>query len=401
MDESRAKSVQTGVFAAMIPIFFCFFSMGFVDLCGLGSNLLKHDLNLSHSQANLFVSLTFLWFAVFSVPVSLLMNKIGRKNTVIVSMIITCVAMAAPMFTDSYVGMLIAFSLIGIGNVFLQTSLNPLVSNVVDPRHLASTLTFGQFVKAFVSILGPYVAIWCASGIIPNMGLGWRAMFPVYGIVGVIATILIARVSIHEEKADKVSGFGEVIRLLGDGFVFCCFIAIICHVGIDVGTNATAPRFLEEVWPGQQIDAYNFAITVYFIARTTSCLLGAGLLRVVQAKLFFLCGVLLVGAGLVLLVSAPSKMMVYLSVILIALGNSNLFSVAFSQALNRRPKEGNEVAGLMIMGVCGGAIIPQMMGFAADMTGGQVGAVAILGCACLFLLCYTAMIKSLNTGSEA
>lgn len=396
MDDAQAKTVQTSIMAAMIPIFFCFFSMGFVDLCGLGSNLLKKELSLSDSQANLFVTLTFLWFFIFSVPVGLLMNKIGRKNTVIVSMVITCIAMAAPMFTDSYVGMLIAFSLIGIGNVFLQTSLNPLVSNVISPQHLASTLTFGQFVKAFVAIMGPFVAAWCVSGIIPNFGLGWRMMFPVYGIIGVISTILIARVQIHEVPSDKVTGFGEAIRLLGDGFVLCCFLAIVCHVGIDVGTNATAPRFLEEVWPGQPQEAYTFAISVYFIARTTSCLLGAGLLRVMSPKLFFLCGVILVGAGLILLAAAPSKMMVYISVSLIALGNSNLFSVAFAQALNRRPNEGNEVSGLMIMGVFGGAIIPQAMGIASDLSNSQIGAVCVLVAACIFLLCYTFMIKPVN-----
>lgn len=396
MTDEQAKGVQTSILAAMIPIFFCFFSMGFVDLCGLGSNLLKKDLGLSNSQANLFVTLTFLWFFVFSVPAGLLMNRIGRKNTVIVSMIITCVAMAAPIFTDSYVGMLVAFSLIGIGNVFLQASLNPLVANVVSPAHLASTLTFGQFIKAFVMILAPTVSGLCIAGAIPNFGLGWRAMFPLYGLVGVLATILIARVHIREEKADKATGFIEAIRLLGDGFVVCCFLAIVCHVGIDVGTNATAPRFLEEVWPGQAQDAYNFAITVYFLARTTSCLLGAGLLRVMPAKLFFLCGVILVGCGLILLWSAPSKMMVYVAVSLIALGNSNLFSVAFSQALNRRPGEQNEVSGLMIMGVFGGAIIPQAMGIASDVVGGQAGAIIVLFCACIFLLCYTFMIRSLN-----
>lgn len=396
MNETRTGTAQTSVMAAMIPIFFCFFSMGFVDLCGLGSNLLKKDLGLTNSQANLFVTLTFLWFFVFSVPAGLLMNRIGRRNTVIVSMVITCIAMAAPIFTDSYVGMLIAFSLIGIGNVFLQASLNPLVSNVIAPQHLASTLTFGQFIKAFVMILAPWVSALCIANVIPNFGLSWRAMFPLYGIVGVIATILIARVHIHEAQPDKVTGFGEAIRLLGDGFVLCCFLAIVCHVGIDVGTNATAPRFLEEVWPGQPQDAYNFAITVYFLARTTSCLLGAGLLRVMPAKLFFLCGVILVGAGLILLASSPTKMLVYISVSLIALGNSNLFSVAFSQALNRRPDEQNEVSGLMIMGVFGGAIIPQAMGIASDIFNSQIGAVGVLVAACAFMLCYTFMIKSIN-----
>lgn len=400
MPNSQAGNVQTSVLAAMIPIFFCFFSMGFVDLGGLGASLFKQhhpELGLTNFQMNLFVTLTFLWFFVFAVPAGLLMNKIGRKNTVIVSMVITCVAMAAPIFSDTYIGMLVSFSLIGIGNVFLQASLNPLVSNVIAPQKLASTLTFGQFIKAWVMILATPVSALCIANTIPNFGLGWRVMFPLYGIVGVIATILIARVHIQEDRADKVTGFGEALRLLGDGFVLCCFLAIVCHVGIDVGTNATSPRFLEAVWPNQDAEAYNYAITVYFLARTTSCLLGAGLLRIMPAKIFFLCGVILVGAGLILLATSPTRMMVYVSVSLIALGNSNLFSVAFAQALNRRPKEQNEVSGLMIMGVCGGAIIPPIMGYASDIVNSQIGAVAVLVVACLFLLCYTFMIKSINT----
>lgn len=449
MVEAKSNASQSSVMAAMIPIMFCFFSMGFVDLCGVCSNQIKTEFNLTDAQANLVPTLTFIWFFICSVPVSLLMNKIGRKNTVIVSMIITCVAMAVPMFTGSYYGLVVAFSIVGIGNVFLQTSLNPLVSNVISPQHLASTLTFGQFIKAFVGITGPLILGWClasgpittmyennpaenalpestssaleagnqppafapadiaantaqasSSSTLPNFGLSWRAMFPYYGVIGLIALFLIWRVQIHEEKQDKVSGFGECLRLLGDGFVLCCFIAIICHVGIDVGTNTTAPRFLKEVWPGQPDSIYLFACTVYFVARMISCLLGAWLLRVMPAKLFFLCGVILVGAGLILLWTSPTRTMVYISVILIALGNSNLFSVAFSQALNRRPNEGNEVSGLMIMGVSGGAIIPPAMGIASDALNSQGGAVLVLMLACAFLLFYTFMIKSINTGKN-
>lgn len=445
MVDAKGQVAQSSVMAAMIPIMFCFFSMGFVDLCGVCSNQLKTDFKLTDSQANLVPTLTFVWFFICSVPVSLLMNKIGRKNTVIVSMIITCVAMVVPMFTGSYYGLVVAFSIVGIGNVFLQTSLNPLVSNVVSPQHLASTMTFGQFIKAFVGITGPLILGWClatgsiatmyennppenalpestasaleagnqppafapadtvekataaSTSVLPNFGLSWRAMFPYYGIIGLIALFLIWRVHIHEEKPDKVSGFMECIRLLGDGFVLCCFIAIICHVGIDVGTNTTAPRFLEEVWPGQPNSVYLFACTVYFIARMISCLLGAWLLRIMPPKLFFLCSVILVGVGLILLWTSPSRTMVYISVILIALGNSNLFSVAFSQALNRRPNEGNEVSGLMIMGVSGGAIIPPAMGIASDAFKSQGGAVIVLMLSCAFLLFYTFLIKSINT----
>ena len=77
----------------------------------------------------------------------MMMNRIGRKRTVLVSLVITALSLIVPMFGDSYIIMLASFSLLGIGNALMQTSLNPLVSNLISSDKLASTLTFGQFVK--------------------------------------------------------------------------------------------------------------------------------------------------------------------------------------------------------------------------------------------------------------
>ena len=85
-----------------------------------------------------------------------------------------------PIFDDAYMVMLISFSLLGIGNALMQTSLNPLLSNIVSGDKLASSLTFGQFVKAIASFLAPYIAMWGATQAIPSMELGWRVLFPVY-----------------------------------------------------------------------------------------------------------------------------------------------------------------------------------------------------------------------------
>ena len=73
----------------IIPVMLCFFAMGFVDLVGTASNYVQKDLNLTDAQANLFPSLVFFWFLIFSVPTGILMNKIGRKKTVLISLIIT------------------------------------------------------------------------------------------------------------------------------------------------------------------------------------------------------------------------------------------------------------------------------------------------------------------------
>lgn len=121
--------------------------MGFVDLVGTASNFVKDDLGLSDSIANLMPSLVFFWFLIFSVPTGVLMNKIGRKKTVLLSLFVTVLSLLLPMFSESLTMMLISFSLLGIGNTLMQTSLNPLVSSLVT-GNLASTLTFGQFIKA-------------------------------------------------------------------------------------------------------------------------------------------------------------------------------------------------------------------------------------------------------------
>ena len=156
------------LYAKLIPVMLCFFAMGFVDLVGIASNYVKVDLNLTDAQANIFPSLVFFWFLIFSVPTGILMNKIGRKKTVLLSLAVTFASLLIPVFGDGYVIMLLSFSLLGIGNALMQTSLNPLLSNIITGDKLASTLTFGQFVKAIASFLAPYIAMWGATQTIPT-----------------------------------------------------------------------------------------------------------------------------------------------------------------------------------------------------------------------------------------
>ena len=128
----------------IIPVMLCFFAMGFVDLVGIASNYVKEDLNLTDTVANVFPSLVFFWFLIFSVPTGVLMNKIGRKKTVMLSLIVTVVSLLLPIFGENFTLMLISFSLLGIGNALMQTSLNPLVSQVSGDANLASKLVCWQ-----------------------------------------------------------------------------------------------------------------------------------------------------------------------------------------------------------------------------------------------------------------
>ena len=341
------------LYAKLIPVMLCFFAMGFVDLVGIASNYVKADLDLTDSQANIFPSLVFFWFLIFSVPTGILMNKIGRKKTVLLSLIVTFASLLLPIFGDGYTLMLISFSLLGIGNALMQTSLNPLLSNIIAGEKLASTLTFGQFVKAIASFLAPYIAMWGAMQAIPTFGLGWRVLFSVYMVIAVFAIVLLGLTPIEEEKPDKASGFKACFSLLGKPFILLSFIGIMCHVGIDVGTNTTAPKILMERLDMTLAEA-GFATSLYFIFRTVGCFLGAFILQKASAKSFFALSVVFMLLAMVGLFIFHSETIIYICIAMIGFGNSNVFSIIFSQALFAMPEKKNEVSGLMIMGLFGG-----------------------------------------------
>lgn len=378
-------------YAKLVPIMLCFFAMGFVDLVGIASNYVKADLNLTDSEANIFPSLVFFWFLIFSVPTGILMNKIGRKKTVMLSLVVTFVSLLIPVFGDNYGVMLRSFSLLGIGNALMQTSLNPLLSNIISGDKLASSLTFGQFVKAIASFLAPYIAMWGATQAMPTFGLGWRVLFPVYMVIAVIAVLWLGATPIEEEKPDKASGFVSCLKLLGSPFILLCFLGIMCHVGIDVGTNTTAPKILMERL-GMTLDEAGFATSLYFIFRTLGCFSGAIILQKVSARSFFVVSVICMLLAMAGLFVSDAEAVIYTAIALIGFGNSNIFSIIFSQALLAVPEKKNEISGLMIMGLFGGTVFPLFMGFASDAMG-QDGAVAVMTVGVIYLLFYTLKIK--------
>lgn len=367
----------------------CFFAMGFVDLVGIASNYIKGDLGLTDSMANLLPSLVFFWFLVFSIPTSLLMNRIGRKRTVLLSLLITVFAMVIPVFVNTFWVLLIAFSLLGIGNALMQTSLNPLVDSVMRGGNLASTLTFGQFVKAIASFMAPILAAWGATADV--FGMGWRILFPLYMSVGIVAILLLNATEIKEgaeEKTEKQLGaaaqFANALRLLGNSAVLLCFLAIVCHVGMDVGINITAPKVLMERL-GITLETAGFATSLYFIARTAGCLAGGFVMVRMKEWTFLLASIVLMLVALSMLFLGAEQWVLYASIVLLGLANSNPFSIIMARALQAVPDKKNEASGLMIMGLFGGTVFPLLMGAASDSFG-QTGAIAVLALGAFYLL---------------
>ena len=372
---------NTNVVYKLLPIMLTFFVMGFVDLVGIATNYVKADFHLSDTMANLLPSMVFLWFFVLSVPTGLMMNKIGRKKTVLLSLIVTLPALLFPLFFYSFFAMLVAFLLLGIGNTLMQVSLNPLLASIVSGKKMSSSLTFGQFIKAIASFSAPIIAAWGAARF-----ADWRMiLFPGFTIITIIALSYLGLTKIDEDQTTgKPASFKECFALMGDSYVLFFFLGIMAHVGLDVGINTTAPKLLMEHL-GIALKDAGYATSFYFIFRTAGCLMGTYLLGKFGDKSVFIVSVSMILLGILALFS-PARTIMYIGIAMFGLGNSNIFPVMFSQALKRKPANQNEVSGLMITGIVGGAVFPLIMGIASDILKSQIGALIVLLLLVIFLL---------------
>ncbi|MDD4257625.1 MAG: MFS transporter [Bacteroidales bacterium] len=365
----------------LIPIMLAFFVMGFVDMVGTATNYVKADFNLSDTMANFLPSMVFFWFLLFSVPTSLLQNRIGKRKTVLLSLLVTLLALTLPMFFYSYPIMLVSFSLLGIGNTLMQVSLNPLISCIVTNDRLASTLTFGQFVKAIASFIAPILASWAAVKF-----NDWMLLFPIFIAVTIIASFFMGITKIKEDDiTNKSTSFWGCLSLLKNKVVLLFFLGIVCHVGIDVGTNTAAPKIIMERL-AIPLDQAMIATSVYFLFRTIGCLTGSFFLAHLPIKKFFAISVLTLSLGIAGLFIMNNLLGLYIAIGLIGFGNSNVFSMVFSSALLSFPDKKNEMSGLMIMGLIGGTIFPLFMGLLSDALQSQLGSIVVIGVGVAYLI---------------
>ena len=382
MEEKRAP------LSRLMPVMLTFFTMGFVDMVGTATNYVKADFALSDTMANFLPSMVFLWFFFLSVPTGLMMNKIGKRKTVLLSLVVTALALVLPLFSYSYPVLLVSFCLLGIGNTLMQVSLNPLITCVVSGEKLASTLTFGQFIKAIASFIAPLIASW-ASVKFDN----WLLLYPIFLGFAVIAAVYLGMTKIEEEiPKDKSSGFIDCLKLLGDTTVLLFFLGIVSHVGIDVGVNTCAPKIIMERL-GLPLEKAGIATSIYFLFRTLGCFSGSFILAKFPLKKFFAISVSCMVLSIIGLFVCHTLAGLYVAIALVGFGNSNIFSMIFSRALLYLPEKNNEMSGLLIMGLIGGTVFPLLMGVLSDALGTQIGSVLVINLGVIYLIYLAYMFK--------
>lgn len=371
---------KTSCFSNLFPVLFGFFIMGFCDVVGISTSYVKADFNLSETVANLLPTMVFLWFLLLSVPTAILMNKIGRQNMVLVSMVVTVVGMMIPFVGYSFATCLLAFALLGIGNTILQVSLNPLLSNVVKDDALTSSLTVGQVIKAVSSFCGPFIALFAVSA----FGK-WQYLFPVFALITFISGLWLLITPIEEKPQERASGVVQTFSLLKDRTIFLLFLGIVFVVGTDVGMNTVTPKLLIERC-GFTVAESGMGSSVYFALRTIGAFVGAILLAKYSLVKYFRISMFVAVAALIVLFFMSSLYTVLFMVGVIGFACSSIFPIIYSMAIHARPEKANEISGLMITGVFGGAVIPPLMGIATDAIGSQNGSLVVILLSVFYLL---------------
>ena len=376
---------------------FGFFIMGFVDIVGIATNYVKADFAGMDDKVASLISLScFLWFLILSIPTGMLMNRIGRKKTVLLSFAVTAVAMLIPILKYDFVCILVAFAMLGVGNTILQVALNPLVSSVVSSDKLTGTLTLGQFTKAVSSFLGPILAAMFAGS-----AFGWKAVFPTYSIITFLAMVWLALSPIQEQMVERSEiSFGRTFSLLKDKYIVLFFVGILVLVGVDVGMGITFPKLLQERC-SLPLEKAGLGNSVYFFARTVGAFLGGLILMKYPAGKFFTASSCLALVSLVGLIFSRNLTMILFFVALFGLGYANLFSIIFSLSMQKMPQKTNEVSALLIVGVSGGAVLPPLLGVITDTFGTQGSALITLAIVWVYMVALIPFVRNVRpSGNE-
>lgn len=369
----------------VIPVLAAFFVMGFCDIVGISSDYMQTSFGWSSTMTGFVPSMVFIWFLFLGIPVGNKMNKWGRKNTVLISMLVTIVGMFLPLIVYSSVTCIIAYVLLGIGNVILQISLNPLLNNVIqDQRMLTSSLTAGQVIKAVSSLVGPEIVLFA------TLRFGsehWYYCFPILGMITLFFALWLMFTPIkREQSVSETISMADSFSLLKDKIILILFLGIFFIVGVDVATNYISSKLMavRYDWSAEQV---KFAPQVYFLSRTIGALLGTFLLARISGIRYFRVNIIACAASLLLLMFVDGATLNLLCIGGIGFFASSVFSIIYSLAFQECPSKMNQISGLMITAVAGGGVVTPILGFAIDLGGITAGLFVVLLCVAYLMYC--------------
>ena len=367
----------------ILPVLFGFFVMGFCDIVGISSDYAKDAFGWSNTMTGLIPSMVFVWFLFLGIPVGILMNRFGRKNTVLLSMVIPVLGMIIPLLSYNSATCMTAYALLGIGNAILQVSLNPLLSNVVkDPKLLTSSLTAGQVVKAVSSLVGPYIVMFAVTFFGKGNEQLWYYCFPILGAITLVSGLWLMFTPIereHIEESAERATVSQTLALLKSKTILLLFLGIFFVVGVDVATNFISSKIMTARFSWTK-EAAGTAPQIYFLCRTVGAFIGVFIMTKIADINYFRINIVTCIAALLVLAFVETEVVDLVCIGAVGFLCSCIFPIIYSMAVSARPDKANLISGLMITAVAGGGAVTPVIGAATDSVGIIGGIFVILIC---------------------
>ena len=348
-----------------LPIFLAFLAMGFGDAVGPFVGLARDEFQLSNAVAAMIPFTGFIMFGLLSVPMGVLQDRRGKKFVLMLGLLVAFTGLMNASFgLTTFTRFLLTILLLGAGAATLQVAGNPIMRDVSDEGRFARNLTLGQFVKAIGSLSGAVIPVVAAR----SFGASWGVIFPVYAAAIALTIVAVAMLKVPEQKPDRSAAtLGSCLALLANPYVLSMVAAIFLYVGAEVSVSAGIPLLLKDRF-GIDINREGLLGTgLFFTALTIGRFSGSVILTWMAPRRFLVvtCLLSLVGlAGLFL----PSSTLAIASFFVAGLGFANIFPLVFSIAVEKMPSHTNELSGLMVTAIVGGAFLPPLMGMLADRT---------------------------------
>lgn len=371
-------------------------SLGLFFLWGLATVLidilvpkLKAVFLLTYAEVMLTQFAFFLGYFVFSLPAGILVSRIGYVRGIIVGLAVMaggCLLFAPAASLGVYAGFLAALFIMSAGITLLQVSANAVITVTGKPETSSARLTLAQAFNSLGTTIGPLIGARMILGedvslpadisTLSPAALGdlQRAeasivQMPFLMIAALLFVLIFVFWSFRRALPDKAASSGNVgpgLHLLGRRNVLFGVIAIFAYVGAEVSIGSILANYL--------MQSHTLAATALHAGELVSLYWGGAMVGRFAGS--FILGrvkpglALMTCAGIAIAMAAVSAMTTGIvsagAIIGIGLFNSIMFPTIFSLGLHDGEQDAPQIAGLLCMGIVGGAILPVLSGLVAD-----------------------------------
>lgn len=379
-------------YRVVVLILVTFFVISFLtNILGALNPSVSLSYDLSETMAGFLPFAFFIAYGIMSIPAGFILEKYGEKKLLVAGLLLAFLGSILFVVLPSFPVFLFSLFVIGTGMAVLQVVINPLLRVAGGEENFAFTSVLGQLMFGAASFISPlvysYIVLHVAknetassvivtflSKIVPQ-DMSWVAMYAIFAglslvLIGIVATVSLPRITLTKEE--KIGTKAIYLSLFKNRMVMLYFFGIFAYVGAEQGISYWMSKFLQ-VYHGLDYETVGAgAVANFWGLMTIGGILGLILLKIWDSKLvlriFAVLAIVCFTGGLF----GGAHISLY-GFQLSGLFLSVMFPIIVSLALNSISDHHGSMAGILMTGIMGGAVVQLLIGFISDLFSLRIG----------------------------